>query len=155
MAYAASSAAVGGHYRVSVTHIAFHRFDFYIFTARCKGNIAPCMRALWVPILKMLKVAKKRLINWSPSIAFPTEGVFPTSRRVLRSMAAMFFNPDPARRLRLMPIEGMSQDQFHSCHCTDMNHSRSHYERHANYCQRCRSGHALPCLHSNPDGNFS
>jgi hypothetical protein len=35
-------------------------------------------------------------------------------------MVNMFFNPDPARRLRLVPIEGMSQDLFNSCYGTDM-----------------------------------
>lgn len=75
----------------------------------------------------MLKVAKKRLINWCPSVPFPIGGGFPTKRGELRSMATMFLNPDPVRRLRLVPIKGMSQDLFNSCYHTDINHSRSHY----------------------------
>ena len=84
-------------------------------------------RADWVPILAMLKKSKMRLINWCQSIDFPIDGNFPKSRRVYRDMMKMFFNPDPARRLRLVPIEGKSQGLFDSCYGTDMNHSRSHY----------------------------
>jgi hypothetical protein len=79
----------------------------YIFTVHCKDD-APHNRVQWMPILKILKEAKKRLTNWSPSVGFPILGGFPTARCVLRDMAMMFFNPDPAQRLRLVPIKGMS-----------------------------------------------
>ena len=62
-----------------------------------------------------------RLINWSTNVDFPTEHV-PKSRPVFRDMINMFFNPDPARRLRLVPIEGKSQGLFNSGYDTDMNH---------------------------------
>lgn len=66
-------------------------------------------RADWVPILQMLKKGQKRLINWCPSVEFPVSGLFPKSRQKFRSLVNMLFNPDPARRLRLVPIEGKSQ----------------------------------------------
>lgn len=65
-------------------------------------------RADWAPMLGMLEKSKKRLINWCPSVEFPIDGPFPKSRQTHRSMANMFFNPDSARRLRLVPIEGKS-----------------------------------------------
>ena len=78
-------------------------------------------RADWVVVLKMLKKSNKRLINWCPSTGFPIDGGFPRSRQTYRSLANMFFNPDPARRLRLVPIEGKVLDLFNSCCGTNMN----------------------------------
>jgi len=60
------------------------------------------------------KESKRQLINWCPSAPFPTKGGFPRPRHTYRSMVKMFFNPDPAYRLRLVPIEGKSQDLFNS-----------------------------------------
>lgn len=65
-------------------------------------------RADWVPILALLKKREKQLVNWCPSVDFPTSGVFPRSRQAYRDLVSMFFNPDPARRLRLVPIESKS-----------------------------------------------
>jgi len=84
-------------------------FNFHIFAALCRENNAVRRRADWVPIIETLKNSRKRLVNWCPSITFPTTGAFPKSRPLYRSIINMFFNPDPARRLRLVPIEGESQ----------------------------------------------
>ena len=84
-------------------------------------------RADWMKILKMLKKLKKCLINWCPSIDFPIDGGFPRTRQAYRGLINMFFNPDPARRLRLVPIEGMALNMFNSCCSTNMNRSRAHH----------------------------
>ena len=81
----------------------------------------------WVLILTMLKTSRKQLINWSQSIRFLIDGGFPRSRQTHWAMVNMFFNPDLACRLRLVPIEGKLQDSFNSYYYADMNHSRSHY----------------------------
>src|ERR1700679_503936 len=118
MGYARWPATVGGPYWVSVPPLTSHGFDFHIFTALCSNSNRARRRADWVPILGMLKKSRKRLINWCPSVDFPIEGRFPQSRRAYRDIMKMFFNPDPARRLRLVPIEGKSQDLFNSCYGT-------------------------------------
>jgi len=66
-------------------------------------------RADWVPIVDMLKKSKKRLINWFPGFPLPTDGLFPRARQGYRNIVNMFFNPDPEKRLRLIPIESKSQ----------------------------------------------
>ena len=86
-----------------------HGFDFHIFTALSRKSQTVARRADWVPILKILTQSKVRLINWSESIALPTNGLFPRSCEAYRSLCVMFFNPDPAHRLRLVPIEGQSR----------------------------------------------
>lgn len=98
----------------------FCTFYFYIFTVLCDDSDTPRKRADWVPILGMLRKAKKRLINWGQAVSFPIAGGFPKSRHTFRDMVSMFFNPDPACRLRLVAIEGMSQDLFDSCYGTDI-----------------------------------
>jgi len=109
------------------SHVTLHISDFYIFTALISGRDEPGKQADWVPILKLLKKSKKRLINWDPSVPFPSKGMFPRLRQAYRSMVKMFFNPDLASRLRLVPIEGKSQDLFNSCYSIDKNPSRSMY----------------------------
>ena len=68
----------------------------------------------WVLILNK---SEKRLIV---SISFAIDGGFPKSCKTYHNMVTMFFNPDPACRLRLVPIEGRPQDLFNSCYGTDM-----------------------------------
>ena len=85
------------------------RVSFSYFTAMCENSTNVRKRADWLPILEILRINKKRLMNWCPSIEFLNKKGFPKTRGALRSMMTMFFNPDPARRLRLVPIEGMSQ----------------------------------------------
>ncbi|SRR6266404_1547891 len=100
---------------------------FHIYTALCSETDMPRKRSEWVLILKMLETSRKRLINWSQSIGFPIDGGFPRSRQTHRVMVNMFFNPNPAHRLRLVPIEGKSQDSFNAYYDADMNHSRSYH----------------------------
>jgi len=109
------------------SHITLHRSNFYIFTALISSCDKPGKQVDWVPILKLLKKSKKRLINWDPSVPFPSKGVFPRLCQTYRSMVKMFFNPDLASRLHLVPIEGKSQDLFNSCYSIDKNPSRSMY----------------------------
>ena len=66
-------------------------------------------RVEWTPMLKALKKGQKCLVNWCPSVEFPVSGGFPKSRQTFRNMVNMFFNPDPACRLRLVRIDGKSQ----------------------------------------------
>lgn len=68
-------------------------------------------RADWGSILRILKESKLRLINWSPGVDFPIHPLS-KSRAVFREIINMLFNPDPARRLRLVPIAGKSQGLF-------------------------------------------
>lgn len=68
-------------------------------------------RADWGSILRILKESKLRLINWCPSVDFPTH-TLQKSRAFFRGIINMLFNPDPAHRLRLVPIAGKSQGLF-------------------------------------------
>jgi hypothetical protein len=98
--------------------------------------------------LKMLQKSKWRLINWCPSISCSINGEFPKLRHTYRNLLSMFFNPDPACRLRLVPIEGIkSQDLFNSCFSTDMDPSRYYFFYHANHYQPCRSAWGLSWVH--------
>lgn len=108
----------------------------------------PRRRADWGLSFKLLEKAGKRLINWSPSVVFPPDEGFPTSRPVLRSIAIMCFNPDPAQRLRLVPIQGMSLSLLNSRDGTDMDYRRSYYSRHCNDCRGSHSGYDLLCMHN-------
>jgi hypothetical protein len=65
-------------------------------------------RAQWKQLLHFLEKSRKRLVNWCPSVKFPSEAAkFPKSRLVLKSLIQMFFNPDSSLRLRMVPIRGM------------------------------------------------
>ena len=55
----------------------------------------------------VLEKNKKRLLNWSPAVPFPTEGSFPVACPIFKSLVRMYFHPDPAQRLRIAPIDGM------------------------------------------------
>jgi len=107
-------ATVGAHYWVRVPYLISHGIGIHIYTVLCSENNEARKRADWIPILQLLKKSQKRLINWCPSIDFPIEGGFPQKRLAYRNLANMYFNPDPARRLRLVPIEGKVLDLFNS-----------------------------------------
>src|SRR5258706_16043710 len=95
----------------------------------------------------MLKKSKKRLINWSPGVGFPIDGGFPSSRPAYRSMVNMFFEPDPALRLRLVPIEGKARDLHNSCCVANMNHSMAHHQGEANCYQPSRARQGFSLIH--------
>jgi hypothetical protein len=62
----------------------------------------------WNHLLSHLEGSKRWLINWCPSVQFPSETkMIPKNRPVLRSMLQMFFNPEPPLRLHMGRIEGM------------------------------------------------
>ena len=82
-------------------------------------------KAKWNRILSHLERSQRRLINWCPTVKFPSEETTtPKSCLVLKSILHMFFNPEPSRRLRMDPIEGMYT--YHENLQTDMD-VRSHH----------------------------
>jgi hypothetical protein len=87
------------------------RVDFHNFTAICIRSDQVGKRADWGSLLRILKESRLRLINWCPNVDFPTHKLL-KSRPVFRGILNMFFNPDPARRLRLVPIASKSQGLF-------------------------------------------
>ena len=85
------------------------RTNHDILPALCYLKNKPIKRMGWALILKHLALSEKKLINWCPAIDFPNGGKFPVSRQVFRGMINMFFNPDSALQLRIVPLEGVSQ----------------------------------------------
>jgi len=148
MGYATSPATVGVPYWVSLPHLTSHKYDFHNSTVLCSKNHKERKRADWGIILKMLKKSKNRLINWSPGVGFPIDGRFPSSCLAYHSMVNMFFEPDPALRLRLVPIEGKAQDLHNSCCGANMNHSRAHHQGDANCYQPSRARQGFSWMHS-------
>ena len=69
-------------------------------------------RVDWGSILRILKESKLQLINWCPSVDFPTHKLQKTCT-FFWGMINMLFNPDPAHRLHLILISGKSQGLFH------------------------------------------
>ena len=90
----------------------------YALTGLCHHAGRHIRRTQWKFILPQLEQARKRLINWCPSVDFPlksgkpskpskpSKAGYPQERTTRRSMLSMCFNPDMALRLRLVPIEG-------------------------------------------------
>jgi hypothetical protein len=83
------------------------RANHDILPALCSTKNKPIKRAAWAPILNHLELGEKQLINWCPEVPFPNRGNFPGSRHIFRGMVNMFFNPESARRLRLVPLKGV------------------------------------------------
>jgi hypothetical protein len=81
----------------------------YVLTGLCHRTGKRIRRTQWKGLLTRLEKYQKRLINWCPSINFPVQdGLgYPQDRPTRRSMLNMFFNPNPALRLQLVPIEGV------------------------------------------------
>jgi hypothetical protein len=80
----------------------------YALTGLCHHAGKRIKRIEWNHIPVFLEKSRKRIINWCPAVDFPNQGGhrIPKSRHALRNMVTMFFNPDPSRRLRIVPIEG-------------------------------------------------
>jgi len=65
-------------------------------------------KAKWQSLLSHLEVSRRWLINWCPTVKFPSEEKrIPKSHPVLKSILHMFFNPEPSLRLCMDRIEGM------------------------------------------------
>src|SRR5882757_188441 len=106
MESALSLHAVGGSYMVSAPRLCAPT-NRDTLPGLCSTGNKPIKRVTWVQILRYLEFGSKKMVNWCPGIPFPTSEKAPKSRQVFRRMVNMFFNPQSALRLCLVPLEGV------------------------------------------------